>query len=125
MVAEHSTDALGSTLSHATAQPASTSAPTVINLRKFRRQVASHLGLGKKSLEGMAETVNGMVKERLREMAHAIAEYEHDARSLPAGGVSQVKVPSPSDSSRRTSARAYFVAARCRHRCSCCAVWIT
>ncbi len=36
-----------------------------VTIRKFRRQVASHLGLGKKGLEAQAESVNAMIKSTL------------------------------------------------------------
>ena len=40
-----------------------------VTLRKFRRQVASHLGLGKKGLEGKADEVNVLIKEAIAQQS--------------------------------------------------------
>ena len=39
-----------------------------VTLRKFRRQVASHLGFGKKGLEAKADRVNAMIKQALTKL---------------------------------------------------------
>ena len=39
------------------------------SVRKFRRQVASHLGLGKKGLETKAELVNAMIKDSVQKVS--------------------------------------------------------
>ena len=39
------------------------------SIRKFRRQIASHLGLGKKGLEEKAELVNAMIQESVKKFA--------------------------------------------------------
>ena len=45
-----------------------------VTLRKFRRMLASHLGLGKKGLEGKAEEVNSLIREALAAQASSSVE---------------------------------------------------
>ena len=40
-----------------------------VTLRKFRRQVASHLGLGRKGLESKADAVNALIKEAIAQQS--------------------------------------------------------
>lgn len=53
-----------------------------VTVRKFRRQVASHLGLGKKGLEDKAEEVNAIIKEALSKHSEGETSAQMIARTV-------------------------------------------